>query len=188
MAEVISLRFKYTEDEYAAASRLNMMRSPGFWIWFVVSSLFCALGVYFVSILSMDLGILFFVWLMLWLLQLFVVPRQAFRREPKFRDEYLLQFSDDGIQFVTPQIDALIQWSLYTRVIESERFYLLVYGRNMMSVIPKRAFASVEQQNAFGAMLRRRLPGCFDPKRLCAEPPVDSATRYVTPSEPPDWR
>ena len=194
MEEVISLRFKYTEDEYAAASRLNMVRSTGFWIWFVVSALLCVLGVYLVAILGLDLGISFsltffgVLLFLIWALQLFVEPRQAFRREPKFQDEYLLQFSDDGIQFKTPQIDALIQWSLYSRVIENERFYLLVYGRNMMSVIPKRAFENSQQQDAFEALLRRRLPGCLDPKRLRAPQTSKAATRYVPPSEPPDWR
>jgi hypothetical protein len=121
-------------------------------------------------------------------LHLLVWPRQAFRRDPKFRDEYQLQFSDDGIQFRTPQIDALIQWDLYTKVIENERFYLLVYGRHMLSVIPKRAFQSAQQQEAFDQLLRRKLPACFDSKRLRARKPDEVEKPYVPPTEPPDWR
>jgi len=194
MAETISLRFKYTQEEYAAASRLYMLRSAEFWIRFIVSTLFCAGGIYLVSMLDMDLGIAFFltfigvVWLLIGFLQLVVEPRQAFRREPKFRDEYLLQFSDDGIQFKTAQIDALVQWSLYSRVIEDERFYLLVYGRNMMSVIPKRAFTSEEQERAFDELLKRQLPAGSDSQRLGANRTVKPDKTYLPPSEPPDWR
>jgi len=170
------------------------MHSAGFWIRFAVSSFFFAIGLFLVSIWDLDIGISFFLifigvaWLLIWFLQLFVVPRQAFRREPKFRDEYLLQFSDDGIHFKTAQIDALIQWSLYSKVIENERFYLMVYGQNMISVIPKRAFSNSHEEAAFAKLLRRQLPTSLDSKRLGASQTGEPARTYVPPPEPPDWR
>ncbi|MBA2734954.1 MAG: YcxB family protein [Acidobacteria bacterium] len=194
MEEIISLRFKYTEEEYVSATRFYLLRVSDFLFQLIISSLLIVAGVF--SVLLLDLEsvttfILIFVgviWLLVWLLALFVMPRQRFRSDPKFRDEYSLQFSDDGIQFKTSQIDALIQWSLYTKVLENDRFYLLIYGKNMISVIPKRAFTSADQEAAFDALLRTRLLTHPEAKRLNMSKANEPERTYVPPTEPPDWR
>lgn len=192
--ETISLRFRYTEEEYIAATRLYLMRSTDLLLRVVFSSIFLAAGIFFLLLATLGSGILFLLTLaglisfLLWSLFFYIAPRQRFRSDPKFRDEYFLQFSDDGIQFKTAQIDALIQWSLYTKVLENERFYLLVYGKNMISVIPRRAFASAQQEAAFGELLKRKLPRCFDAKRLRARNSDEPLRTYAPPTEPPDWR
>ncbi|MDT4899053.1 MAG: hypothetical protein QOH25_4130 [Acidobacteriota bacterium] len=194
MEKTISLRFKYTEEEYIAATRLYVTRSTDYLIRFVISSLFMAAGIFLVLLAEMDSVITFIlifitvIWVLMGFLSLFVMPRQRFRSDPKFRDEYLLQFSEDGIQFKTVQIDALIQWSLYTKVLEDDRFYLMVYGKDMISVIPKRAFTSAAQAAAFDALLTTKLPTRTDLKRLRASKPTEPEKHYVPPAEPPDWR
>jgi hypothetical protein len=194
LMEIISLRFRYTEEEYVAATRFYLARSTDFLLRLAFSTIFLAAGIFFVLLASLEseipflltfVGVLSF---LMWSLFFYIAPRQRFRSDPKFRDEYFLQFSDDGIQFKTAQIDALIQWSLYTKVLENDRFYLLVYGKNMISVIPKRAFASAQQEAAFDELLKRKLPACFDSKRLNARNPDVSERTYMPPTEPPDWR
>ena len=194
MEETISIRFKYTEEEYVSAMRLYMTRSTDFLIRFVISSLFMAAGIFLVLLLELESVISFIlifisvIWLLISFLAFFVMPRQRFRSDPKFRDEYLLQFSEDGIQFKTVQIDALIQWSLYTKVLEDDRFYLMIYGKDMISVIPKRAFTSAAQATAFDALLTTKLPARTDLKRLKANKTIEPEKPYVPPTEPPDWR
>ncbi len=157
MEEIISLRFKYTEEEYVAAMRLYMMSSADFITRLAVCGLYAVAVIFLFTWLGFSVDtevILLFILaaclpFLIAFLHLFVLPRQRFRSDPKFKDEYFLQFSEDGIQFKTAQIDALIQWSLYTKVLENDRFYLLIYGKNMISVIPKRAFSSAAQEAAF---------------------------------------
>jgi len=192
--EIISLRFKYTEEEYVAATRFYLSRSPDFLLRLAFSTIFLAAGLFFVLLASLESEIFFLltfvgvVSFLMWSLFFYIAPRQKFRSDPKFRDEYSLQFSDDGIQFKTAQIDALIQWSLYTKVLENDRFYLLVYGKNMISAIPRRAFASAQQEAAFAELLKRKLPTCFDSKRLSARKSDEPVRTYAPPREPPDWR
>jgi YcxB-like protein len=194
MEKTISLRFKYTEEEYIAATRLYLTRSKDFAIRLMVCTFYAiaciALFVWleFASeaiILMIVLACFPFI---IGFLHLFVLPRQRFRSDPKFKDEYFLQFSDDGIQFKTTDIDALLQWSLYNKVLENERFYLLVYGKNMISVIPKRAFDGANQEAAFSEMLKRNLPAYANSKRLQEYQPGEPPNSYVPPAEPPDWR
>ena len=196
MEEIISLRFKYTEEEYVAATRLYMIRSADFITRLTVCGIYATAVIFLFNWLGLSVDtevliLLIFVACLPFLitfLHLFVLPRQRFRSDPKFKDEYFLQFSEDGIQFKTAQIDALIQWSLYTKVLENDRFYLLIYGKNMISVIPKRAFSSAAQEAAFDALLRTKLLTRPEDKRLSASKTTEPERTYVPPTEPPDWR
>lgn len=82
-----------------------------------------------------------------------IIPRIAFRRESKFRDEYFLVFSPEGIHFRTAHIDSQLQWSMYSHVLIDAYSYVLYYGSHQFTVIPKRVFQSVEQRQIFEQLL-----------------------------------
>jgi YcxB-like protein len=84
---------------------------------------------------------------------LLVVPRIAYAGNAKLRDPYQLTFSDKGIRFETTSIDSSLAWGLYTRVTEVRGFYLLYWGRREFTVIPKRAFETAADMQAFEALL-----------------------------------
>ena len=82
-----------------------------------------------------------------------MIPPLAFRREPKFRDEYSLTASPEGIHFRTAHVDSHLQWSMYSRALVDDHSYVLYYGSNQFTVIPKRVFESAGDQQAFEALL-----------------------------------
>ena len=82
-----------------------------------------------------------------------VIPPLAFRREPKFRDDYSLTFSPESIHFRTAHIDSQLQWSMYSRALIDAHSYVLYYGARQFTVIPQRVFQSVEQREAFERLL-----------------------------------
>src|SRR5262249_48069537 len=84
--------------------------------------------------------------------------RLWFRRNPKFREEYGLTFTRDSIHFQTASIDSVLRWTHYERVIESPTLFLLMYGKGLYTLIPKRSFQSEEQQSAFRALLQECIP------------------------------
>jgi hypothetical protein len=95
----------------------------------------------------------------LMLLAAFVIlPPMAFRLEPKYRDEYSLIFSQDGIQFRTVHINSQLQWSTYSRALIDADSYILYYGSRSFTVVPKRVFQSREQQKAFEELLDHHVP------------------------------
>ena len=164
--ESVDLSFKYTEEEYVSAARLFLWRSRETLIRFVVSFAFVSLSL--ILLLSLlDLALPLWVTISLSVLvgiALFQgffldLPRRYFRGDPKFRDEYNLTFSDEGIGFRTRNVDASVAWSLYTDVIENKNFYLLIYGKNIasLSIIPKRAFQDSKQEATFIELLRRHI-------------------------------
>jgi len=191
----IKLDFHYREDEYLAASRLYLLNSTTSLIRLV---LFFVL----VTGLLLMLPLLFDVELPVWAILsltalvegallynvLVKVPRQYFRGDPKFRDQYEMIFSDEGISLKTRQIDSKLAWSLYTRVIEGQSLYLLIYGEDIrtMTLIPKRVFQNKAQETAFRELLKIRIA---DSSLRQVSFDTDKESEYQPSSlNPPDWR
>lgn len=87
----------------------------------------------------------------------FVTPRQYFERNTKFREQYSLQFSEDGLLFRTRDMESKLEWSFYTEVWETKRFYFLLYDKDLFTLIPKRVFTSEAQESAFRDFLGRKI-------------------------------
>jgi hypothetical protein len=87
-----------------------------------------------------------------------IIPSLIFRREPKFRDDYSLAFSPEGIHFRTAHIDSQLQLSLYSRALVDAKSYVLYHGSRSFTVIPKRVLQSAEQQEAFEQLLGQKVP------------------------------
>lgn len=88
----------------------------------------------------------------------FLVPMQRFHQDPKYKDKYFLLFTTQEILFKTQNIDSQIQWGLYSKVLENEKLYLLVYGKNLFTIIPKRVFDSKDQEICFRDLLKENIP------------------------------
>ncbi|HEU4509668.1 MAG TPA: YcxB family protein [Pyrinomonadaceae bacterium] len=191
--ESVHLRFTHTEKEYLDAVRLYFWHSKELVIRLIVSFVLFAIGL---VLLDVILG----GFLPLWAMVAFIflaglgwfhgyvidVPRRKFRGDPKYRDEYDLTFSDAGTEFKTANVSASLKWNLYSRVIENDRFYVMLYGHDIhsLSVVPKRAFGDKEQEITFRKIVRRNL----DPN-LKLTPAEHETPQYVPASlEPPDWR
>jgi hypothetical protein len=84
-------------------------------------------------------------------------PPIAFRREPKFKDEYSLTFTQESIHFKTEHINSVMQWSIYSKALIDAYSYVLYYGAGSISVIPKRVFQSADQQREFEQLIRHQV-------------------------------
>ena len=52
-----------------------------------------------------------------------------------------------------------ITWDDFTKVLEDDQLWLLVYAARMYSVIPKRAFKSDDEATRFRSLVTERIPG-----------------------------
>ena len=159
----INLTFRYLESDYVRAARAHhasrlhlridacvavVLVGVGSWLWQTP-------GYHSLGVVCVAGFVLFF----LMLLAVFVViPPLIFRREPKFRDEYSLAFSPEGIHFRTAHLDSQLQWSLYSRALVDAQSYLLYYGTHQFTIIPKRVFHDSGQQQAFDQLLTQHIP------------------------------
>ena len=165
MPTEIILRFTYTEADYMAAARLCYTRVRNLRVKAdtIVGFAATIAGAVATLVLGPDpewtvLMCVGAALLLIVFMALFVIPHIAFHREPKFRGEYLLKFTESGIEFKTTGIDSKLEWSFYNRLIEDADTFLLIYGKSAFAAIPKRVFADKDEEEAFRALVASKMP------------------------------
>jgi hypothetical protein len=189
----VELSFTFTEEEYTSAARAFYARTPHASFNFYIVATVVLASLLFAALAGDPYlgGMLFMVGLVgvAWRYHAeYAAPRAQFRRNPKFADEYRLTFTEEGVFFRGKGIESRAEWAYYSRVWETPECYFLVYGEDMFSLVPKRAFRGPRQEAAFRDLLRRKLglaPGASHQTRLEQGAPAEE---YVPPAEPPDWR
>src|SRR3989454_1180814 len=154
MSETVSLLFRYAESDYVRALRAHYSSRLRVRLDIVAAIVGALFGAYsgrspdshWLSVIC-GAASCFLVFILF--AAFVVIPPLAFRSEAKFRDDYSLTFSQDGIHFRTAHIDSQLQWSLYSRALIDGHSYVLYYGSRQFTVIPKRVFQSAEQQQIF---------------------------------------
>lgn len=91
-----------------------------------------------------------------------IIPTIAFRRQPKVRDDYSLSFSPQGIHFQTAHVDSDLKWSMYTSALVDAHSFILYYGSQQFTVIPKRVFQDVSQRQTFEKLLVQNVSKVVD--------------------------
>ncbi len=154
----IDVSFRYAESDYVRALRAHYASQLRLRLDILVIIILIGAGaclwrspsLHWLAVAGIALAVLF----ALMLIAAFtVIPKLAFRREPKFRNDYALAFTPEGIHFRTAHIDSQLQWSIYSRALIDAHSYVLYYGPRQFTVIPKRVLQSADQRQAFEQML-----------------------------------
>ena len=87
-----------------------------------------------------------------------LIVRYVFRRTKKFHERTRLSFSEERIHYWTPSIDSALDWSLFSRLVEDEELFLLLYrAPRSYAIIPKRAFDTDALQAEFRRLATNKL-------------------------------
>lgn len=161
--EQVSIKFQYTENEYAKAVRKYLLVSDIIKKLDLVLAIIgvpCTLVYFFLSSFSW-FSILLLVCAVLFAgfigFQYLYVPVMTFRKTSKFKDEYHLTFTEEGILFETDTIHSELKWDVYTIFWESEDCYYLVQEKHVYTILPKRAFSGDAEKLAFERMAEQGL-------------------------------
>lgn len=159
----IELSFRYKQRDYVLALRSHYASHLRLRLDSTVIVVLAALGAYLWRFTDSHwFGLAYIVIALGFALMLIaaftIVPPLVFRSQPKFRDDYSLTFSAEGIHFRTQHIDSRLQWNIYSHASIDPHSYLLYYGSRQFTVIPKRVFHSIEFQQAFEQLLIERVP------------------------------
>lgn len=162
MEKSLNLKFKYSEKEYTEAVKWYYSKSLNIKVDILVSVIVIFLGsILWISgnesTLNKILILLGCILLLMMLFVLYVNPKRVFKQEPKFRDEYTLIFSNEGIKFETEHINSTIAWNHYSKIKENRDFFYLIYGKYMFTIIPKRAFTDKKDEELFRILVEENL-------------------------------
>jgi hypothetical protein len=164
--ETVSLSFRYDEHDYVRAMRAHYASRLRLPLDIAVVVVVAVIGVYELRSGSQRFGIALLTLSGIFALMLVsafaVIPRIAFRSQPKFRDDYSLTFTPQGIHFRTTHIESDLQWSMYTRALVDAHSFILYYGSQQFTVVPKRVFQDVAQRQTFERLLTQNVPQIVD--------------------------
>lgn len=94
------------------------------------------------------------IWLDLW-------PRVRyyfiFKTTPRIHELSKMTFTTEGIHLTTPIIDSHLSWLVFSKLLEDEQLFLLIYGKGTFFVIPKRVFKDAAEQDAFRELAGRMI-------------------------------
>ena len=159
----ITLKIKYTEQEIVNESRKFFFR--GFRIIPIVIYVFVfILGfVYLFFQNEIYYGIFFILFglvlIIITLIRYYALPAREFRRNPQFQEEVTMVFSENGIYARHEKTGEIKkQWDFYDMVMEDdESYFIFIRGSRQYTFIPKRAFASKKQEEAFRKLLSAKV-------------------------------
>ncbi|MCL2076176.1 MAG: YcxB family protein [Betaproteobacteria bacterium] len=158
----LELTFDNVLTEHLAADRLYY-RSTLFWkLDKIVGALLFVIGIYLIYTVGLVWWSL--IWIPLGLLEAFsllslrpIQVRIWFKRNPQLSGTYHLSIGESGIYFRTTSIDSHVKWDIYSRFMENEALYLLIFGHRMCTVIPKRAFRTTADLETFKSLVSRNI-------------------------------
>jgi hypothetical protein len=164
--ETVNLSFRYAEQDYVRAMRAHYASRLRLPLDIAVIVGLAVLGAYEAWSGSQGFGITLLsvsgIFALMLVAAFAIIPRIAFRSQPKFRDDYSLGFSPQGIHFRTAHIDSDLQWSMYTSALVDAHSFILYYGSQQFTVIPKRVFRDVLQRQTFEQLLGQNVSNVVD--------------------------
>jgi len=83
--------------------------------------------------------------------------KRKWEREPLYRSEHEVSYSEEGIRFLMGHVESNLDWKYYQRMLESPEGFLLIYGDDAFNLLPKRAFANDEMINQFRKLAAAKL-------------------------------
>jgi hypothetical protein len=192
MSESVKLQIRQDVKDYLAAVRAFYLRDYG--TFKILAGALLIPAYIFIWLTFMHVGLLVslvpaLMVLLTYISALFFAgPRKRFLRDPTLGSQgFQIEFSDEGILINAPDAASRMSWRFYSRVVETERVYVLIRGTMQMTVIPKKSFNSAAQEASFRRLLKRHLPpeGLGNLKDAGGRAELEE---YVPPQAPPDWR
>lgn len=73
--------------------------------------------------------------------------------------EITLVFSDLGVDKRTLHAETKLDWKAFRKVVETRKYFFLCYSNNTVDIVPKEAFVSPQDADAFKTLVSSRVPG-----------------------------
>jgi len=167
MAEMIRFRFTPNGQDYSRVMRAHSLRTRVVWLslaamiaillvflWaFTYQSQQCLLAWLLVVAAPLFAALTVFVW------QPYRTKRQV-QKEERLRSETTWAVDKAQIVITTSLEETKLSWDVFRQVVETRTDFLLCLAasKHMVRFVPKRAFESPGQEEAFRALVRSKLP------------------------------
>jgi hypothetical protein len=147
--EPVTIKFKYNFNDLIQGFRIYRKGTLSHKIVIALGIIFILFGIWYYLELGFNLSsILLFIFAIILLTDLVRHIRiwLAYKRnEQLYTAENEVTFTESAIDLKTPRTEAQNKWTAYSDLLEDKELFLLVYGKWLYSIIPKRAFKDSEE-------------------------------------------
>ena len=166
MTETIRFRFTPEGKDYSRVMRAHSLRTRA--VWLSLAAMIAILVVFLWTSTYRLQGCLL-LWLIVVVAPLFAAfavfvwqpyrVRRQVEREEQLRSEMIWEVDDTQVVITTSLAAAKMDWQVFRQVLETKTDFLLCMAasKHMVRFVPKRAFDSPEQEEAFRALVRSKL-------------------------------
>lgn len=150
----VGVEFELTRQEYAEALRSVWSRFGVLRQWLAVLIVLSVAGaltsnVTLTVVAGSGMALLGWFWK--------TTPRE-FDRNRRISAERTVVFGPDGVRVTLCRSEIAASWDAYDEVLDTPSLYVFLEGRASFLPVPKRAFASQPEEDAFRVLVRRHLP------------------------------
>jgi hypothetical protein len=152
---VVLVDFALTRQEFQAAQRQMMRRSR---LIAGLSGLMVAIVIAGLVTGNASVAVIGLLWFVLIALVFVFAPGSAWRRNPVVQGVQRHTFDDDGADLSFAGRSTRVDWDYFTQMVKGPAAYQLLRGTKFGLVVPRRAFKSGPDEQAFLELARRYLP------------------------------
>jgi uncharacterized integral membrane protein len=153
---MIKVAYHISEGEYSKAMR-SLWISRRLFIYAIIAVVFLLLNT---LMIDGEYGLTAFSWIFPLLIMLVVWVgiiiwsfKRTYRKSAFSKGKVYYGFSDAAIEFTSPDSDGTLKWTAFQKVKESKAFYFMYTSNVTAIIIPKRAFDSTNDHDAFRNLL-----------------------------------
>lgn len=147
-------RFALTAPEYAEGMRAIMRRQPTMWIGPVLGVATLAVGLALGEPVPLVWGL---VLLAIAGAAFYVAPVLRWKQGARLANQQEHTFSGTGISVRAGKEHGHLPWGFYSRVTETRNLYVLLRNSRQGNFVPKRAFASADDEARFRVLVADHL-------------------------------
>lgn len=148
-------RFALSASEYAEGMRVIMRRQPQLWIGPAAGVVVLVAGFVIVVPVVIFAGLMlssFALW------SFYMAPKVRYRQKPRLHLDQVHTFSGAGISIRAGREHGELPWGFYRSAVETRNVYVLLRTNKEGNFIPKRSFASPQEESRFRALVAENLP------------------------------
>ena len=157
----ITIKYNYKISDLIRAYRRYRSKTLMYKIGLALGAICLIVGIWYLVQFNLDTAavLLFLLALMLAfdLVRLLRIWLAFKRNEKLYTKEIEVRIEDGGIHSKTGDAESFFKWERFDEVMEDEQFFLLIYGKWMYTIIPKRIFSDPTQMQIVSEMFREHV-------------------------------
>ena len=136
----MQLSFNYNKKKVIQALRYHFISRPEIKIMMILTNVFAITSAalfYFQKIRPEPFFLGTCIWLMMLLAVWYFLPHTIYRKSPTFKDDFTINFSDDGVHLENEKGEVNWDWKRFSTWIETPNFFHLYFTPKSFFLVPK---------------------------------------------------